>query len=803
MKNIFRIFLIIILNVISEFSQAQMYWNQACSFAGSSSSYISVPNSSTLNITSSFTIEAWINPSTLFGASKGIVSKGGALGTSLRYAVRLNTTGTISLLTGGSARLTSSTSNPVPVNKWTHISCTYKSSTNTFAIYINGLLDTSAVVAGAAPPSNTDSLFIGISGASTPFNGQLDEIRLWNRTLAASEIIKYYRSTIGTSSGPYNGLIMSMTFQDRSSISPFTTKDVTNTGNNGNTRIVTPISYIYQPYTTIHNNESVYLDGNNSYLSAKDTTTLSAAGGITMECWIYQTSNAACSYISKGNSYSLSWNGARVTARINGVNLTLGTIVVPLNKWTHLSLRYSNDGTYNCFLNGVPQFGGFEALGNINLSSDSLYIGGGPGALAELTGFIDEVRIARDYSKNNLEILEGVNESIDEFNDLTTTFKHLCYNLDGTLYDNCNNGGPALNLRGGAMFSHPSYTGFPVSPMTRHESNKFSSGFFIGRNVKSIPLTGSIGNTFDTISINENLVISDVNLFIALNHDITSQLDITLYSPSGDSIKVFDNFAVNQFDKGMNIIYDDQSDSSLANLRFTTFSPQIKPANSLNSALINEISQGKWILKINDNNAGETGTLYAWGLQFNNQTVARANLNLTCFIQGMYNPVSNSMVKDTMEIIVREFISPYGRLDSSTAVINENGLGLFTMKPTLLGVLTYIQLKHRNSIETWNSGFIKLSSFNKDYDFSTSEVFAFGNNEINVDQSPVRYAIYNGDINQDDVVDLTDVTAVFNDGNAFVSGYVNTDVTGDNFVDLSDLSLTFNNSNNFVSAVLP
>jgi hypothetical protein len=78
---------------------------------------------------------------------------------------------------------------------------------------LTGVLDTSSIVAGAAPPSNTDSLFIGITGSTTPYKGVIDEARIWNRALSFSEITRYYRTSLGTSSGKYNGLVMSITFQ--------------------------------------------------------------------------------------------------------------------------------------------------------------------------------------------------------------------------------------------------------------------------------------------------------------------------------------------------------------------------------------------------------------------------------------------------------------------------------------------------------------------------------------------------------------------------------------------------------------
>ncbi|MBK8381374.1 MAG: hypothetical protein IPL16_05660 [Ignavibacteria bacterium] len=74
---------------------------------------------------------------------------------------------------------------------------------------------------------------------------------------------------------------------------------------------------------------------------------------------------------------------------------------------------------------------------------------------------------------------------------------------------------------------------------------------------------------------------------------------------------------------------------------------------------------------------------------------------------------------------------------------------------------------------------------------------------IQVEVSPVRYAIYSGDINQDGTVDASDVSDADNDSYNSVSGYVRTDVTGDDFVDAGDVSIVDNNAYNSVSAVTP
>jgi len=89
------------------------------------------------------------------------------------------------------------------------------------------------------------------------------------------------------------------------------------------------------------------------------------------------------------------------------------------------------------------------------------------------------------------------------------------------------------------------------------------------------------------------------------------------------------------------------------------------------------------------------------------------------------------------------------------------------------------------------------------YDFTSAVTQAFGDNLVQVDSSPVKYAVYSGDINQDGTVDATDVSTIDNDAANFVGGYVVTDLTGDNFVDGTDFAIADNSAANFVSVVRP
>ena len=117
---------------------------------------------------------------------------------------------------------------------------------------------------------------------------------------------------------------------------------------------------------------------------------------------------------------------------------------------------------------------------------------------------------------------------------------------------------------------------------------------------------------------------------------------------------------------------------------------------------------------------------------------------------------------------------------------------------------TITLLKHRNSIETWSAGVIALSRTTPaSFDLASSLSQAFGNNLKSVDTSPVRFAIFSGDVNQDGTIDASDLSDTDNDAFNSVSGYVSTDVTGDDFVDAGDVSIVDNNAFNAVSVITP
>ncbi|MEP7145806.1 MAG: PKD domain-containing protein [bacterium] len=178
-------------------------------------------------------------------------------------------------------------------------------------------------------------------------------------------------------------------------------------------------------------------------------------------------------------------------------------------------------------------------------------------------------------------------------------------------------------------------------------------------------------------------------------------------------------------------------------------------------------------------------------------------LTLNAWFEGFYNAGTNTMVSDTATVYLRNSAAPYAIADSSKGVLNSFGTGSFYFTNVSNGSSYYIVVNHRNAVETWSATPQTFASGSLSYDFTTDAGKAFGNNQIQVDASPVEYAFYSGDVTHEGSVNLTDIIAVYNDGVNFVTGYTVTDINGDNVVGLPDVLFAYNNALKFVTKKTP
>ena len=179
-------------------------------------------------------------------------------------------------------------------------------------------------------------------------------------------------------------------------------------------------------------------------------------------------------------------------------------------------------------------------------------------------------------------------------------------------------------------------------------------------------------------------------------------------------------------------------------------------------------------------------------------------LSLKIIPEGIYYNLFNQLARrDTVTVYLRNTASPYSKVDSAKAVIDSmNFTGSFIFQNTPSGTY-YIATKHLNSIETWSKAGGEPMTLNgsTNYDFTTSASQAYGNN---LKLKGSKYCAYSGDINQDGIIDASDLIKVYNDSYAGLTGrFLVSDMNGDSIVDASDISTADNNVYNGVMKITP
>ena len=112
----------------------------------------------------------------------------------------------------------------------------------------------------------------------------------------------------------------------------------------------------------------------------------------------------------------------------------------------------------------------------------------------------------------------------------------------------------------------------------------------------------------------------------------------------------------------------------------------------------------------------------------------------------------------------------------------------------------YITIRHRNSLQTVSKTAKSFAGSNISQSFGTQND-VYGGNLLQM--ADLSYAIYSGDVNQDDIIDLGDSSPVDNESALASSGYIPEDVNGDGLVDLSDAAIIDNNAAMAIGSVTP
>jgi hypothetical protein len=137
---------------------------------------IVLPNAPLWNA-AEFTVEAWVNPTLL----PGLGARAGVLDSDNRFGMFVYSPGTIDCITQNAHLV-----GPVlTAGQWTHVACTYDGTTVT--LYVGGISRATALL-GAPGSSMATTVIGGNSPTGDPFDGAIDELRVFSTARTAAQI---------------------------------------------------------------------------------------------------------------------------------------------------------------------------------------------------------------------------------------------------------------------------------------------------------------------------------------------------------------------------------------------------------------------------------------------------------------------------------------------------------------------------------------------------------------------------------------------------------------------------------------
>jgi uncharacterized repeat protein (TIGR01451 family) len=151
--------------------------------------------SSATNPTAQLTAMAWVNPDDLSGTAigddEGIISKQGA------FILELESNGdrlSFSTYLGGAHRECEPTAVSIPEDQWTHVAATWDGGVS--RVYVDGAEVGSCDHPDGALDGPSNLYYVGFStyNPGRYFDGELDEVAVFNQALSPSEIEQYYQN---------------------------------------------------------------------------------------------------------------------------------------------------------------------------------------------------------------------------------------------------------------------------------------------------------------------------------------------------------------------------------------------------------------------------------------------------------------------------------------------------------------------------------------------------------------------------------------------------------------------------------
>lgn len=269
----------------------------------------------------------------------------------------------------------------ITASRWYHIALTYNGSS--FQPYFNGNADGSAVTRSLTGGGSYAAKIGSYDGASTYFAGTLDDIRIYNRALTATEVTALYQSGAARLKAPSNlGLVGYWAFDEGTG-----TKAGDSSGNKNTGTIASA------GWTDGKHGKALDCDGSQNV----DITDTALTGTFTMSYW-YKTSDNGQTGIIIGEDSGGSGGGPKIGIVTNQLFFRLvsssdNSVAAPaINQWHHIVLTrdgsdkvdlYVDGGSAQRLFSNAAQSGTYT-VSNLSTNGDTSQ---------DFTGSIDDIRI--------------------------------------------------------------------------------------------------------------------------------------------------------------------------------------------------------------------------------------------------------------------------------------------------------------------------------------------------------------------------------------------------------------------------
>ncbi|GEM_PF-4912595 len=643
-RNISTIFYgLALMFIISCFPYAQTYAQNRClGGLNGASNYATIPSSTDFDLSSQGMIEMWVYPLSAVGAhDMTLVSKGESANHEFMLTIEGNQILTFWI---GQHVVEDIAVAPVPVHQWSHIAVGWAQTGSTYNVYfyINGGGGSpSTMFTPTTWQSNSDPIKIGGGnpfGQDYVFDGYIDEVRIWNRTRVTGEIAQSRFVSVGNginvnsggalSSGfYYSHLISSWTFNDPNIVHDYISGH--DGSYNGNAGSVSTLPGQPIPYNMAL---KVFADSGD-FVTVQDNPAFNTSNSGTLEAWVNHASdNVSQKIITRGiTGHEFNWGVDHASG--NKQMLEIGSTVfinsdgpaIPLNKWVHLAVVwFINGGQYTVlfYINGQQSGSSVTMPATWNSLSGTLRIGGWHGSIVNnWNGYLDEVRYW-----NSLRMVDTIRNtmfiscrSLASSPDLVAAWnfdgnlKNLSSvsGLDGTFSNNFPPNFSRFSSYQQEITIGPFSTDYTAYPTVVDNSNTTDNYIFSVHNA-AIPDLGSIS---DTIQITKPGTVINAEVLVSIQHQLVNDLNIRLKAPNGVSKDLclrHGSFSAS----GMLTAFNDAQPS----VTLPNFYPPWSGTAAPDVAMGNfgaSVSNGPWVLTVEDAAAGNTGTLLGWGLKLN------------------------------------------------------------------------------------------------------------------------------------------------------------------------------------------